>query len=158
MHSSLFRRIVWYGCLTALVAMMLFSLGGCGGKKTESSYGPAAEWVDDMREQIQKDIDDPEKVAALLVVVDNIEITLVDLDENVKTYYKTLTELDKNYNTTREEFQAAIDTFNAMRKEIFEKLLEQMAEMKRIAGEEDWKKIADIDTTLYESWQRSYEL
>ena len=92
------------------------------------------------------------------VVVDNIEITLVDLDENVKTYYKTLTELDKNYNTTREEFQAAIDTFNTMRKEIFEKLLEQMTEMKRIAGEEDWKKIADIDTTLYESWQRSYEL
>jgi len=159
MRSSFYQnQFLSRFCLIVLVSVSLFSLAGCRGKKTESAYGPAADWVDDMRERLPKDIDDPEKVAKLLVVVDNMETTLVDLDANVKAYYTTLTELDKNYHTTREEFQAAVDKFNTVRHESFEKLIEYMYKMKQIAGEEDWKIISDIDKTLYESWQRDYQL
>ena len=152
------RRIALCICLTALLAVLSFSLAGCRGKKTESAYGPGNKWVDDMRERVQDKIDDPEKVTDLLVVVDEIEKTLIDLDQDVTDYYTALTKLDKDYNTTREEFQDAIDQFNTRRHEHFEKLLGHIFEMKGIAGKEDWKKLSDIDKTLYESWQRSYEL
>ncbi|MCK5405926.1 MAG: hypothetical protein KAJ37_00670 [Candidatus Krumholzibacteria bacterium] len=152
------RRIAMCICLTALLAVLSLSLAGCRGKKTESAYGPGNKWVDDMREQIQDKIDDPQKVTDLLVVVDQIEKTLIDLDQDVKDYYTALTKLDKNYNATREEFQDAIDQFNAARHEHVEKMLGYMFEMKRIAGQEDWKKLSDIDKTLYENWQRAYEL
>ena len=152
------RRIALCICLTALIAVLLLSLAGCGGKNTESAYGPGNEWVDDMRARIQDKIDDPQKVTDLLVVVDEIEKSMIDLDQDVKDYYTALTKLDKNYNSTREEFQAAIDDFNAKRRQHRDKMIGVMFEMKRIAGREDWKKLSDIDKTLYEGWQRAYEL
>ncbi len=152
------RRIASCICLTALLAVLLLSLAGCGGKNTESAYGPGNKWVDDMRARIQDKIDDPQKITDLLVVVDGIEKSMIDSDQDVKDYYTALTKLDKNYNTTREEFQVAMDQFNATRHKHVENLLGYLFEMKGIAGKEDWKTLSDIDKTLYESWQRAYEL
>ena len=152
------RRIALCICLSALIAVLSLSLAGCRGKKTESAYGPGYEWVDEMRGRIPKSVDDPDKVTGLLAVVDKIELTLIDMDGDVKDYYADLTRLDRDYNTARGEFQDAIDQFDTKRHQYFEKLLGHMFEMKRIAGREDWKKMADIDKTLYESWQRAYEL
>jgi len=150
------RRIASSIFLAALLVLLSSSLVGCGGKKTESAYGPGHEWVGDMRDRIEDEIDDPQKVTDLLAVVDKIEATVIDLDDEVKEYYVTLTALDKNYNTTREEFQEAIDEFNAKRHQYSKKLLEYLFEMRQIAGKEDWKTLSDIDKTLYESWQREY--
>jgi len=51
----------------------------------------------------------------------------------------------------------AMDQFDTKRHQHVEKLLGHMFEMKKIAGKEDWQKVSDIDKTLYESWQRSFE-
>lgn len=151
------RRIARQVGLAMLLVVLSISLTGCWTKNKEAAYGAGNEWINDMREQIQSDIEDPDKVAALLVVVDKIEVTLVELDRDVKEYYATLAKLDRNYNTTREEYQGALDQFNATRHGYFENLLSNMFEMKRITGREDWQKLADIDKTLYESWQRTYQ-
>ena len=150
------RRIVLFICLTALIAVLSVSLTGCRGKKTESTYGPGNEWIDDMRDRVKDEIDDPEKVAGLMAVIDKMELTLIDMDGMVKDYYTTVAKLDRDYNTTREEFQSAIDQFNTTRRGYLEKMLGCLFEMKEIAGREDWKKMSDIDKTLYEKWQRSY--
>ena len=152
------RRIVLCICLTVLIAALSISSTGCIRKKaTAPGYGPGYEWVDDMRDRIQKNINDPDKVTGLVAVVDKIELTLIDLDGEVKAYFATLAKLDRDYNTTREEFQSAMDEFNTARDKNFERMLGFMFEMKKIAGKEDWKKLSDIDKTLYENWQRSYE-
>jgi hypothetical protein len=147
------RTNVLVVCLVLAIAALSISSAGCKSKKSKSTYGPGGEWVGDLRDRIQKDIDDPEKVTALLAVVDKIEIVLFDLDGEVKAYYAALTALDKDYTSTREQFQAEIDQFNTMREEQFDKLLSYMFEMKQIAGKEDWAKVSDIEKTLYESWE-----
>jgi len=133
-------------------------LAGCGRDKEESAYGPGNEWVDDMRGLIEKKIDDPQKVTDLLVVVDNIEEALIEMDHAVKAHYSRLDGLDRNYHSTRDEFKAAFDDFNAKRLQIVDRMIGYMSDMKRIAGREDWKTVSDIDKTLYESWQRTYEI
>ena len=143
-------------CLVLAFAALSLSSTGCKGKKNKSTYGPGAGWVTDMRDRIQDEIDDPEKVTALLAVLDKVERVVIEMDGEVKNYYAALTTLDRDYNSTREDFQAQMDKFNTMREGYFEKLLTYMFEMKRIAGKEDWKKLSDIEKTLYESWQRSY--
>ncbi len=157
MIRSLYRRrTVLFACLALGLAALSLSSTGCKGKKNTSTYGPGAGWVTDMRDRIQDEIDDPGKVTTLLAVFDKVERAVIEMDGEVKNHYAALTTLDKDYNSTREDFQAQMDKFNTIREAYFEKLLTYMFEMKRIAGKEDWKKLSDIEKTLYESWQRSY--
>jgi hypothetical protein len=152
------RRLAAVVCMSVAFGALSVSSTGCIRKKaTAPGYGPGYEWVDDMRDRIQKNIDDPDKVTGLLAVIDKIELTLIDMDGDVKDYYADLTKLDRDYKTTRTEFQDAIDQFDTKRHQYFEKMLGHMFDMKKIAGKEDWKKVSDIDKTLYENWQRSFE-
>ena len=152
------RRIAVFVCLTVAFGALSVSSTGCIRKKaTAPGYGPGYEWVDDMRDRIPKSVDDPDKVTGLLAVVDRTELTLIDMDGDVKDYYAALTKLDRDYKTTRGEFQDAFDQFDTKRHQHVEKLLGHMFEMKKIAGKEDWQKVSDIDKTLYEDWQRSFE-
>lgn len=61
-------------------AVLLKLLIRCGHSKKESAYGPGNEWVNDMRDQIQKRMDDPDKVKRLLSLV----------DKRSKSYYSGL--------------------------------------------------------------------
>jgi len=143
--------------MIALACVISLSLVGCfGKKKTEWAYGPGEEWVDNMREGITDKIDDPVQATELLAVVDKIEGSLIDLDGDVRTYYKALTRLDGDYNSTREQFQKVIDDFNTSRHKHFRQLLGHLFEMKEIVDEDDWKDLSEMDKTLYESWQRTY--
>jgi hypothetical protein len=150
------------GTVTKVIGMLLvlaiflssMSLVGCRGK-TESTYGPGAAWIDDMRGRIEDKIEDPRKTTELLVVVDNIELIIVELNDYLLNYYNKLESLDSDYNATREDFQVLFDDFSSKRDEMMTKLLKKMFEMKRIAGREDWVHLADIDKTLYETWQQS---
>ena len=160
MNNFIFRRsIALCMCLAMLFLFVSLLSTGCGkGKKTESTYGPGNVWVDDMRKRIHDKVDDPQKVADLLAVVDEVEKMLIDLNRDLEDYYAELHKLSENYKSTRAEFQAAVDDFNAKRYQYGLSTLGFIFEMKRIAGREDWKKVADIDKTLYESWQPDYQL
>jgi predicted nucleic acid-binding Zn-ribbon protein len=128
---------------------------GCG-KKTVSPYGPGADWIDDMRDRITKNIADENKSIKLLEQVNRIEAVLMDLDHTLLEYYEKLEALDANYHSTRDDFQEKIDSFNDYRHKKVDELIAIAEEMKQIAGRADWNIFSDIDATLYESWQRSY--
>ena len=114
----------------------------------------ARSWFDDMRERIQSEFNDPQQVAALVGVVDQMETTMNDLDKEVVDYYAKLEALDRNHGTTREQFQKVIDEFNSRQNVVYDEMLGYAGELKRIAGREGWKKLSDIDQMLYETWQR----
>jgi hypothetical protein len=141
-------------CLVALLAAAVLLVSGCGRKKVSTDVAPSAEWFDDLRERIGNGFEDSGQVAALAGVVDQMEATMIELDRRVVEYYAKLGSLDREYGTTREQFQEVIDGFNAEQRAVFEKMLVYVAELRRIAGREGWKKLADIDKSLYESWQR----
>ena len=142
-------------CLLAPLAVSVLLTSGCGRKKVATEVAPHKEWFDDLRKRVSDDFDDPGQVAALAEVVNQMEATMAELDRSVVEYYAKLGALDCEYGTTREQFQEVIDGFNAQLRAVFEEMLVYVAELKRIAGREGWKKLADIDETLYESWQRN---
>lgn len=141
-------------CLAVLAAAALSLASGCAGRKVSTEQAPSAKWFDDMRGRIAKEFADPQQAVALTGVVDKMEVTMNGLDKEVVAYYEKLHALDKDYNATREQFQEAVDAFNARQRAVYEEMLVDIAEMKRIAGREGWKKISNMDETLYESWQR----
>lgn len=152
MRANRGRRALF--CFAVLAAAALPIMSGCAGRKVSTEQAPSAKWFDDMRGRIAKEFADPQQAVALTGVVDKMEVTMNGLDKEVVAYYETLHALDKDYNTTREQFQEAVDAFNARQRAVFEEMLVDLAEMKRIAGREGWKKICDTDEMLYESWQR----
>jgi predicted nucleic acid-binding Zn-ribbon protein len=143
---------------TTVVVVSLALAGGigCGKKNVESAYGPGADWIEDMRERIRDDIKDQDKATKLLAQVDAIESVLVDLDRELLVYYGRVSNLSKNYDSTREDFQKEIDSFNDYRRVRVEELLRIFVKMKTISGRADWEIVSNMDHTLYESWQRNY--
>ena len=141
-------------CLAVLAAAAFSLASGCAGRKVSTDQAPSAKWFDDMRKRIGSEFTDPQQVVALLGVVDKMEVTMNDLDKEVVGYYEHLRALDKDYNTTREQFQEAVDAFNARQRAVYDEMLVNLGDLKRIAGREGWKKISDMDEMLYESWQR----
>jgi hypothetical protein len=134
--------------------LLIVGISGCG-KKSEAPYGPGGKWIDNMRERITQEIEDPDKSIRLLEQVDRLEAVLIELDDTLVQYYEELQELDADYSSKREDFQNAIDSFNEYRAETLGRLVNIVLEMKKIAGRADWSIVSDIDGTLYESWQRS---
>jgi hypothetical protein len=96
--------------VTLVLAVFLSSMAlvGCKGKK-ESTYGPGAAWVDDMRERIEDKIEEPRKATELLAVVDDIESLVVEMHEYLLNYYHELEEVDSDFNSTRDDFQVLFD-------------------------------------------------
>jgi hypothetical protein len=141
-------------CLVAVLAAAVAPVSGCRGRKASPEQAPGAGWFDDMRERIRDNFDNPGQVVALTGVVDQMEATMVELDRATLDYYAKIAALDRDYGATRGQFQALVDEFNASQRTTFEKMLVHAAELRRIAGPEGWKKISDIDKTIYESWQR----
>jgi len=140
--------------VAVLTAAALSLSSGCAGRKVSTDQAPSAKWFDDMRERVAKEFTDPQQTVALTGVVDKMEVTMNGLDKEVVAYYEKLHALDRDHSTTREQFQEAVDAFNARQRAVSEEMLVDLAEMKRIAGREGWKKISDMDEMLYESWQR----
>jgi len=154
-RSRLSSRITSLLLLMLAFVVLAPSTSGClRNKKTDPGYG-GSEWIDDWRDRIRKGVDDPDKVTELLLVVDKMEATLIDLDRDLVDYYETLSKLDRDYSTTRDEFEKAMKQFSVTRETHFEALLEHSYEMRKIAGREYWEVISDIDATLYEQWRES---
>jgi hypothetical protein len=140
--------------VVALLTTAIALLSGCAGRNTSADQAPSAKWFDETRERIRNEFTDPEQVAALTKVVDQMEVTMNDLDKDVVDYYAKVAALDRDYGTTREQFQEAVDGFNARLGVVYEEMLIFLGELKRIAGRDGWKTLSDIDQMLYETWQR----
>jgi len=149
------RRIASLLLLILASVVLASSASGCfWNKKTAPGYG-GSEWIADWRERIMAGVDDPDKVTELLVVVNKMEATLIDLDRELADYYETLSKLDRDYSSTREQFDKVIADFATTRGTYFETLMEHRFEMRDIAGKKYWGSISDVDESLYEQWRES---
>ena len=157
MNHRFVPRVALLVCLMVSVVAPASILSGCGRHaKTDPGYGPSSEWIDDMREQIRKNVDDPDTVTELLLIVNDLEKTLAELDKEVRAYYANMDKLYSNYGTTRQEFEDAMSQFDETRETYFEKVVGYIFEAKKAAGKEYWDDVSDIEKTLYEEWRKPY--
>jgi hypothetical protein len=132
-------------------------LPGCGKFRKKSTFEPGGEWAPTMREKIQETVTDPDRSSRMLAVVDSVDADVKRLDKQVQGFYAEFSRLDSNAESRREEFDDLMSRFNAALGAFRERYVESLFEIKGQATREEWKKLSDIDKTLYEQWQRPFE-
>jgi len=138
--------------LAGLAILYVASLGGCK-KESESYYGPrSAGWMNEMRARITEEISDPDKSSQMIKILDEIVAMSRELDDSFQEAVKEVAELDRSYNTTREEFAQPIAKFNAKRVDVRDRMVGKLFEMKSTAGRTDWQKLSDVNWTMFNSW------
>jgi len=153
------RFILKAALFAVVIAALAAGLAGTsrGGKET-AEFQPGGSWLSDMRARVTEQIDDDATATAILAELDKIEAELIDLDVAVKAYYVQLNELDRNYETRRADYEAAIMKFNTERMAVRDRIINIRFRMRDHTTPAQWKIIADIDKSLLEEFQRGYSL
>ena len=91
--------------------IITFMLSACSGKEAVApeSVGKAA--FDDFRETVIEVIEDPERQATVLLLVEDYESDYANLMSAVKTQRTELRRLNADYDATREQFQSYYDKY-----------------------------------------------
>jgi hypothetical protein len=129
---------------------------GCGKlrKKEMAEFEAGKEWLEDMRDRIEKTISDPDKTRRMLFLVDQAERDLRELDQVVLGFYRDLAGVDSDYNSTRQDLQRVFDEWNAKRREFRDRFTETRFKMRDMVTPEEWKKLTRVRKGLAQQWQR----
>jgi hypothetical protein len=136
----------WHSLLVVLALCVLLGLFfGCSkaGKKEKNEFKPGSEWIEDMRERVADEIEDPGKKTEMLAVVDQLEKDLWELDRIVQKLYADLGTLTKDYNAIPEAFHKAIAEFEADRQVIRDRIINSRFKMRDLSTPEEWEELTD---------------
>ena len=90
----------------------LAMLFGCSSSPT-SNEDIEKQAFDDMRTEVREVIEDAEREASVVALVDTMEAQFVVLREATVNRRKALAELNADYDATREQFAEHLDRYNA---------------------------------------------
>lgn len=154
---SLMHRWCRCGIKVATIAGVFLSIVcGCASlnEMMKRNTGGADEYmggkaIAEQKKLIKKHIEDPDKTAALLAIVDDIDRALLDFDETqTKPYRKTLNSLMADQKATREDFMRLAKSYNEKTRGLFQFLKKKMFEMKSFSTPEEWAKISQRKTSV----------
>ena len=139
------QRFNWIAPIVFLVFCLLgnFAVGSSKGKK-KAELAPGEEWIADMRERIEASITDSDMKTQMLSKVDQMRTELMDLDQLIQKHYSTLFKIDRNYESTPEDFRRAMEDFNTARYQIRDRIIEAGFQIRELATREEWQKLTDI--------------
>ena len=125
--------------------LIFILLAGCSkGQKKQAPLLAGQDWLDDMRGRIEKHIDDPAKKAQLLLLVEQDEKTLKEMFQETKTFYHDVYTLDKNYNSTQDDFRKLFADYNATRDRLRNQTVENRFKTKALTTPEEWQHLSKI--------------
>ena len=125
------------------LVFLCFSIGCSKGiKKAELASGE--EWIADMRERIEASISDSDKKKRMLSKVDQMGTELMDLNQLIQKHFSTLYKIDRNYESTPEDFRRAMKNFNTDRYQIRDRIVDAGFQIRELATPEEWQKLTDM--------------
>jgi hypothetical protein len=158
-RMQLFRRRIIGAATTFLcLVMMGVGSGGCGRSSPPVSSEPGAAWIDELRVHIVEEVDDASTVKQLMVELDSMEVVVREFDAATLEYYKNLLQLDREYASSRADFETLLQAFNATRALHRDQIMEIRFRLHEISTPAQWKILTDIDQGLFVVWQRELEL
>ena len=89
-----------------MLAAAAIVLAACGGKDPVSPADVEAQAFEDLRTEIRDVIDDPEREAEVLIVVDDLSQSLAALRNSISERDSKVRQLNANYDTPRSDFEA----------------------------------------------------
>ena len=142
-----FRKTCKWPSLFAVSAlcMMLVFASGCSkfGKKETAEFKPGDTWLGDMRGRIEATIQDSDRKARMLALVDDTERDLAEMDRIIQQLYTDISALGEDYHTTPEAFELAIAEFEERRSEVRYRVMDTRFKMKEMSTPGEWKKLTD---------------
>ena len=118
--------------------LMLVVLSGC---KSKVAFGINTGRVDKTRSAIEKTINEPERRAAILELVDRFEQGAKAASEEAVAIRAQIIEVNRNYDTTREELETLYDELGRLLQKQADTAKQLSMEARKLCTEEEWKKI-----------------
>lgn len=133
--------------LAQILVVLALMLSGCASKPTDPETA-LKENVRVLREIVSSTIKDNERRDNLFDSIQSLEITLSDYNQAYNKFAIEFSELNRRYDTPREELEKIQASLREKRKTTLNKLLAIHFEMVAQTSEDEWKRIAE------EEWQR----
>ena len=137
------NKILQSGLITILV--ILFS---CSSQKLATTDDRGQETVTEQRELIQNNIKDPQKQAKLLQIVDDVEKQSLIFFNYYEKHIKKVSQLNKEYKTSREDFEKVIADFNQQYEVYLRMLILKRSDMRELTTKDEWTQIMDRESSF----------
>jgi hypothetical protein len=131
--------------LRTIGLIVLGVLVGCSGSPT-AMEDVEKQAFDDMRSGVRGIIDDPEREAAVVALVDDMEAQYVEMRETAQRRRAALQELNADYDATREQFAEYLDTHNADLKRTQQEFLAGHRRLINATTAEEWSALEKSNT------------
>ena len=89
-----------------LLTVIVSAITGCAGKDDVSPIDVERQAFEDLRSEIREVIDDPARESEALALVDSLVDDLANLREKISARRKQVRQLNADYDTTRNDFEA----------------------------------------------------
>lgn len=132
--------------LMVILSLLAMAIAGCGGKSNVSPVDHEQQAFDDLRAEIRIAINDEERAAKAIAIVDELAEELESLRRKKTERREHNRKLNANYDTTRAEFDAFVNVSNVEIRLNQQRILEIRGAFIAITTPEEWNQISDART------------
>lgn len=123
--------------IVIVASLMLFS--GC---RSKVGFGINRGQIKDTGSVIETVISEPERQAALLKIVENYKQDAGEIEKEAIELRLQIVELNRNYDTTREELDARYSRLAELTKQLGDTVKKYSMQARALCSEDEWKRIA----------------
>ena len=146
MHNRQIRSAPY---LIIIAGILLFLLAGCSKKaKIEST----SDWITQKKAAVYDVVKDTQRAQQIVNEFEQLNLKMNAWSVYLVEYTSELDKLNANYDLSREELRAFIDTYNTKRHALKEEMLASRFKIKELATKDEWNKFADQEETLFQQW------
>jgi DUF4097 and DUF4098 domain-containing protein YvlB len=128
--------------ITGLLLAILF-MTTCSSQKLSKVDTKEIQVISELREKINKHINDKEKRGALLTITDEMEQETRRFFSFYQEHNKKLTLVNNDYHATRKDFDEITNEFNEEYENYLRMLVKKRTAMRELTSDDEWKKIMD---------------
>lgn len=138
-HSSATLVVVLLSFLSG--ALLLDS--GCASKKPQGPDHHAQERIQELKQLVEEQVQDPKRVEAMLSLLDRANGQVKRQAELLDEQMEAIADASRRHDTSREELESMLAQVDQDTLKILDVLQEAHFEMKTIATEEEWTAIVE---------------
>ena len=132
--------------LIAILSLLAMAIAGCAGKSNVSLVELENQAFDDLRTEVRSAINDEEREVKAISIVEELAEELKSLRRERTERRENSRKLHTNYDTTRAEFDAFLNSSNVEIRLNQQRILKIRGDFVAITTAEEWTQIFDART------------
>ncbi len=117
---------------------------GCG------MFGSPSDPVQDLRALLIDRVKEPQRVEQMLGLVDRFEAKIEELNKKTETFAAELRTLNRDYDSTRAQFDQLLKRQNGEREALRDRILATTMNLRSLATPHEWEDIIDLQLESFE--------